>query len=84
MNDKVYLFQLASLLTIGLKEPNVSLESFVRPIVPAGSRNDIQELSSLKLNKEHSVAHRAVLLMVEMGKYSVLSFFLNLLLSSMH
>ena len=67
--DKISFLQLASLLTIGLKEPNVSLESFVRPIVPAGSRNDIQELSSLKRNRERSASHRSVLLMVEMGKF---------------
>ncbi|KAK3923529.1 Anaphase-promoting complex subunit 1 [Frankliniella fusca] len=61
------IVQLISLLTVGLKEPTASLESFVRPIVPAGSRNDIQEISSLRSNKESSAAHRAVLLMVEMG-----------------
>lgn len=62
------IVQLACLLTIAQKEPNVSLENFVRPIVPAGSRNDNRELSSLKLNRADSAAHRAVLLMVEMGK----------------
>lgn len=62
-----HIVQLVSLLTVGLKEPSVSLESFVRPIVPAGSRNDIQEPSSLRLNKERNAAHRAVLLMVDMG-----------------
>ncbi|XP_034233098.1 anaphase-promoting complex subunit 1 [Thrips palmi] len=61
------IVQLSCLLTIAQKEPNVSLENFVRPIVPAGSRNDNRELSNLKLNREESAAHRAVLLMVEMG-----------------
>jgi hypothetical protein len=67
---KVFMFQLVVLLTLGYQFPHLQLDSFVKPVVPAGSRAEPQEVLSSHdtgNSAKYPMPYRAVLLMAEMG-----------------
>ncbi|KDR08910.1 hypothetical protein L798_00564, partial [Zootermopsis nevadensis] len=64
------IVQLVALLTLGYQFPHLQLDSFVKPVVPPGSRAEPHELlSALDTGNstKYPVPYRAVLLMAEMG-----------------
>jgi hypothetical protein len=72
---KFVVLQLVALLTLGYRFPHLQLDSFVRLVVPPGSRAEPHEvLSSHDTGKssKYPMPYRAVLLMAEMGMSHVL------------
>jgi anaphase-promoting complex subunit 1 len=64
------IVQLIALLTLGYQLPHLQLDSFVKPLVPPGSRAEPHEVLSAHdtgNSSRYSMPYRAVLLMAEMG-----------------
>lgn len=64
------MLQLIALLTVGYQFSHLQLDSFVKPIVPPGSRAEPHELLSAHdtgNSSKYPVPYQAVLLMAEMG-----------------
>ncbi|XP_049852727.1 anaphase-promoting complex subunit 1 isoform X1 [Schistocerca gregaria] len=63
------IVQLVAVITQGAENPNLQLEHFIQPVVPAGIRGETQEVLSARdagRSASYPFPHRAVLLMVEM------------------
>lgn len=67
---KCVVLQLIALLTVGYQFPDLQLDSFVKPVVPPGSRAEPHELLSARdtgNSSKYPMPYRAVLLMAELG-----------------
>jgi len=70
VNINFIVLQLIALLTLGYQFPHLQLDSFVKPLVPPGSRAEPHEVLSAHdtgNSSRYPMPYRAVLLMAEMG-----------------